>query len=213
MQSRKFTSWKKSKKFGDVQGGRQVPKLADRIFNRQHNLEAPNSDEKRPIYINENPSKDFYFPISINDIKNIFNKLPSDQTNHITHIWLKRIKKSDYLKGKTYQGYFISGSKVYLIVINPFPIDNKMRFTKNKPIKKILDSYKDYTNDLRQDHIGWYLQWNDVSIKKYYSEKILLYLIGMSLDSFNKRYWSKANKNKVDNFAKNYTIEWTSKIL
>lgn len=39
-QSRKETAWKKNRKFGDVKGGRMRPKLADNIFNRQHNLVA-----------------------------------------------------------------------------------------------------------------------------------------------------------------------------
>lgn len=37
-QNRKETAWKKSRKFGDVKGGRKWPKIADNIFNRKHNL-------------------------------------------------------------------------------------------------------------------------------------------------------------------------------
>ena len=40
-QTRKETAWKKSRKFGDVKGGRKRPKLADNIFKRQHNFSAP----------------------------------------------------------------------------------------------------------------------------------------------------------------------------
>ncbi len=46
MQTRKHTAWKKNRKFGDVMGGRQRPKLADNIFNRQHSLTAPDKGQE-----------------------------------------------------------------------------------------------------------------------------------------------------------------------
>ena len=64
--TRKHTAWKKSRKFGDVKGGRLRPKLANKVFNRQHNFEVPNIGDETPIFIEDNPSKDFFFPISIN---------------------------------------------------------------------------------------------------------------------------------------------------
>lgn len=59
VQGRKETAWKKNRKFGDVKGGRKRPKLADNIFNRQHNLKCPSNSDKTPIFIVDNPSKDF----------------------------------------------------------------------------------------------------------------------------------------------------------
>jgi len=37
----KQTRWKKSRKFGDVFGGRRYPKIADKVFNRAHSLNKP----------------------------------------------------------------------------------------------------------------------------------------------------------------------------
>ena len=54
-QSRKETAWKKSRKFGDVKGGRMRQKLADNIFNRQHNLEKPTENDETPFFIKDNP--------------------------------------------------------------------------------------------------------------------------------------------------------------
>ena len=51
MLTKKHTAWKKNRKLGDVYGGRTFPKLADKIFNRQHNLSSPNSTDETPIYI------------------------------------------------------------------------------------------------------------------------------------------------------------------
>ena len=70
-QSRKQTAWKKSRTFGDVKGGRRWPKLKDNIVKRKHSLLKPSEFNELPIYMVENPSKDFYFPITIDDIKNV----------------------------------------------------------------------------------------------------------------------------------------------
>ena len=168
MLTKKHTAWKKNRKLGDVYGGRTFPKLSDKLFNRQHNLAAPTSTEETPIYIFENPSRDFYFPVTIDEIKLTLSKLPKEHTEHLTHIWLQKIKKSDYLNGDTFQGCFICGSNVYLIVLHPFPTDNKMRFGKTKPENKNLNYYKKYSIDLQQDDYGWFLQWTEETIKDYY---------------------------------------------
>jgi len=124
-QHRKTTAWKKNRKFGDIHGGRMRLKCADGIFNRQHNLQPPTADQERPIYIIENPSRDFYFPATIEEIKEVLSKLPIDHTKHLTHIWLDKIKRSDYLKGTTIQGQFICGSSVYLVKLYAVPTDKK----------------------------------------------------------------------------------------
>ena len=212
MLTKKHTAWKKNRKLGDVYGGRTFPKLADKLFNRQHNLAAPTSTEETPIYILENPSRDFYFPVTIDEIKLTLSKLPNEHTEHLTHIWFQKIKKSDYLNGDTFQGCFICGSNVYLIVLHPFPTDNKMRFGKTKPENKNLNYYKKYSIDLQQDDYGWFLQWTEETIKDYYLNDLLLHEIGHSVDSFYKRYWSMATEFKKENFAKNYVAVWSNKI-
>lgn len=212
MQTRKHTAWKKNRKFGDVMGGRKRPKLADNIFNRQHNLTAPKEGEEKPIFIVDNPSRDFYFPLTEDEVKETLRRLPKDHTEHLTHIWFQKIKKTDYLEGKTFQGSFICGSGVYLILLHPFPTDNKMRLGTTKPLKKTLNFYKDFTTVLREDKDGWFLQWTEDQIKKYYLENLLLHEIGHSLDSFYKRFWSKAAEQKREKWADNYVAVWADQI-
>jgi len=50
-QNRKETAWKKSRKFGDIHGGRMRLKCADGIFNRNHNLLSPSEGQETPIFI------------------------------------------------------------------------------------------------------------------------------------------------------------------
>ena len=58
-QSRNETAWKKSRKFGDVKGGRRWSKIADNVFNRRHSLLPLGENEKTPIYIVDNRPETF----------------------------------------------------------------------------------------------------------------------------------------------------------
>jgi len=213
MQTRKHTAWKKNRRFGDIKGGRCRLKCKDGIFNRMHSFLKPSEFEETPIFIVENPSRDFYFPVSVDDIKDVLYKLPKEHTEHLTHIWLRKIKKKDYLSDDSLQGCFIVGRGVYLIVLHPFPKDNRMIFGKKKPLQKSVNFYKNYTNELRQDKDGfWYLQWTESSIRRYYLESLLLHEIGHSIDSFYTQFWSKAKSREQEVFANSYASFWGTTI-
>ena len=76
---RKMTAWKKSRKFGDIYGGRQRVKLADNIFHRAHGLQKPGASEALPILIEDNPSRDFFFPISAQEANEALKVLPKEE--------------------------------------------------------------------------------------------------------------------------------------
>ena len=94
MQSRKDTAWKKSRKFGDVKGGRMRPKLADNIFTRAHSLQRPSGGDELPIFITDNPSRDYFFPIGVDDVRRELAHLPQKDWREITHIWFRRFNST-----------------------------------------------------------------------------------------------------------------------
>lgn len=208
---KKETAWKKSRKFGDVKGGRRRPKLADNIFNRMHNRQAPNEGDKTPIFIQDNPSRDFFFPVSIEEIEAFLEKLPCEHTEYLTHIWLRKMTKKEYEKEDRIQGCFICGSGVNLIVLYPFSRDLKMKLGKKKPNKKTLKWYAKYEPELVENAGNWELIWTEEKIKRYYLEGLLLHEIGHKIDSIYKRFWSKAYK-KAENFADSFAYVWADKI-
>ena len=69
LQSKKQTAWKKSRTFGDLKGGRMRVKLKDNILRKLHSLQCPSPLDECPIYMQENPSKDFYIVYRYWEIK------------------------------------------------------------------------------------------------------------------------------------------------
>ena len=212
MQTRKHTAWKKNRKFGDVAGGRLRPKLADKVFNRQHSFLPPGLGEVIPMFIRENPSRDFYFPVTIEDIKLVLAQLPPEYTEPITHIWMRKMKKQDYLGGDASQACFVCGGKVNLIILYPFPADNKMRFGKARPTAGKLKSLQKFAAELQHDESGWWMQWEFENVRKYYLEALLLGTIGDVINSYYKRWWSKARDNHKHKYSDNFAGIWANKI-
>lgn len=210
--SRKETAWKKSRKFGDVKGGRIFPKITDRIFNRKHSLKKPSPNDELPIFIKDNPSKDFYFPVTEDEILERLSKLPNEHREKITHIWLRKIKKVDHENCEEAEAMFICGSGVNLIVLNAFPTNLRMIFGNKKPTKRTLKLYSDWTQDLQFDEKKkvWFLQWNTETIRDYYLNSLLLHEIGHFVDFMFYRIWSKANEKQKEDFADNYARIWSS---
>ena len=96
MQNKKQTAWKKNRKFSEIHGGRERLRLKDNIFMRAHTLKPPGINDEIPFFIVDNPSRDFYHPLTIDEIKNVLSKFCKEDISSITHIWLRKVKKKEY---------------------------------------------------------------------------------------------------------------------
>ena len=96
---RKTTAWKKNRKFGDVYGGRVHPKHADNIFKKCHSLKRPADGDALPILMQDNPSRNFFFPIDVHEAAEALKALPTREYSGITHIWCRRLKQSEFNRG------------------------------------------------------------------------------------------------------------------
>jgi hypothetical protein len=210
MMDRKQTAWKKSRTFGDVFGGRTRIKIPDRIVRRAHSLHRPGPHDRLPIFIVDNPSREFFFPLTPDEIRRELNHLPKHDWSRITHIWERRFKKAEYETGELPLAEFICGSGVQLIVLYPWPKDLRMPLGSKKPIERNLRMFADYTTDLERADDCWYLNWTVEAVKNFCVERLLFHEIGHHVDWYN-RHWSKANRRAVEEFADQYAYERTSK--
>jgi hypothetical protein len=207
---RKQTRWKKSRTFGDVYGGRRHRKIPDGIVSRAHSLKRPSAHDVLPLFIVDNSSRDFYFPLTPDEIRTELAHLPERDWSQITHIWQRRFKKAEYETGEMPLAEFIAGSGVQLIVLYPWPKDLRMPLGTRKPTDKRLHAFAKYSTDLQHADGGWYLHWNRESVKDYCVEQLLYHEIGHHVDWY-KRHWSEANRKAVEEFADQYAYERTSK--
>ena len=92
----KRTAWKKNREFGDIMGGRCRRKLDGNVFLRLHSFSPPTEFDELPVIVADNPSRDYYFPVSPDEIKAALVNLPNSDI--VTHVWLrKHNKKEDYI--------------------------------------------------------------------------------------------------------------------
>ena len=210
LMNKKRTAWKKSRTFGDVYGGRTCRKIPDRIIRRAHSIHPPGPHDDRPLFIVDNPSRDFFFPLTPNEIRHELKHLPKRDWSQITHIWLRRFKKAEYEAGELPLAEFICGSGVRLIVLYPWPLDLRTPFGPKKPSDRQLKSYSQYAIELQKDNDGWHLKWNAAAVKDFCVEQLLYHEVGHHVDWY-KRHWSKANSKAIEEFADQYAYERTSK--
>ena len=204
------TAWKKSRTFGDIYGGRSARKIPDRILQRAHSLKPPGPHDERPIYIVDNPSRDYFFPLEPAEITRELAHLPQRDWSTLTHIWLRRFKKSEYETGELPLAEFICGSGVRVVVLYPWPTDLRVFISKRRPKQRQLKLYQAYTTNLVEGADGWYLEWTLPALKNFCVETLLYHEIGHNVDWY-KRRWTAANREAGEEFADQYAYERTSK--
>lgn len=164
---RKQTSWKKNRELGDRMGGRQRVKLEDNIFAREHSFTAPGEFDDIPVYMKDNPSRDWYFPIDVDDIKALLSTYPDDKVSGITHIWMRKHHRQRQCIAE-----WIRGSGVNLITLYPITKDNLHCFGKTRPSNKAVREYEKYASIFEEDG-SWYARFTGDSAKRFYLENVL----------------------------------------
>ena len=206
---KKYTAWKKSRKFGDVYGGRERLKFEDNIFARAHSLERPPPGQILPILLEENPSRDFFFPISAEEAQEALKELPKRDYEGITHIWLRRLNKADYYKGEYPLGTFVCGSGARIITLYPWPNDMIMRYGKKKPSNTTINEAEKFGATVKRTSKGWQSKWTMKGVRKFYINAILYHEVGHHIDWYY-RNWSAANRRQVEDYADQYAIQKTA---
>lgn len=198
------TPWKKSRTYGDIYGGRRFHKLSDNLAFRYHSLQRPVEGQKLPILIEENPSRDFFFPVSAAEFQEVLSNLPGNPGEGITHLWLRSRPASESVYAPLAQ--FICGSGVRVIVIYPWPVDGKHDLGKTKPSLRLRNEYTRFGGKLTLARGKWWVSFDEEALKRFYIECLFLHEVGHHVDWY-RRYWSKANRQAVEAFADQYARE------
>lgn len=206
------TPWKKSRTFGDLHGGRIRRRMTDNIFRRLHSLQAPGENEVRPILIEENPSRDFFFPLAAHEALRALRGFSPDGIQEITHIWLRRNRRPESLDSSPTLAEFICGSRVRVIILYPWRKDRLLSLGPQKPEQKAIRAYSKFGAEIFLSGKCWYARLPDERLRDFYVQHLLLHEFAHHLDWY-KRHWSKANQKRVEEFANQYAVRWGSSAI
>ncbi len=209
--TRKETAWRKNRRFSEVHGGRKYPKIPDRIMRRVHSLSLPASHVDSPTFLIDNPSRSFFFPVGEDEIRETLRRLPWTDTCEITHVWFRRIRKTDYDAGRVPFAEFMCGSGCRIIILYPWPVDQLLRFGKRRPSKALLKEYAPWTTDLVQREGQWCLRWTLDGLRDFYLKNLLLHEVGHHVDWYY-RHWTAANRRQAEEEANQYAIRWAKRV-
>lgn len=201
------TPWKKSRTFGDKLGGRLRRHMTDNIFRRLHSLQRPGPQDRLPILIEDNPSRDFFFPISASEASQVLSGLDSYASGEITHIWLRRSNYSGVASRAHPFAEFICGSAVRVIIIYPWRKDLTRYLGSKKPDQKMWRAFARFGAEIFESSGEWHVRFSETNLRQFYFEHLLLHEFAHHLDWY-RRCWSKANRKQVEEFANQFAVAW-----
>ena len=165
-----YTPWKKSRTYGDNYGGALRRRDADDIRLRLHSFSAPNEYETLPIYRVDNPSRDWFHPIGVEQIQRALEVLPDDTKGDTTHIWLRR--QTNDKNDASFEA--IWGSGVSLVTLYSVRKDMKRLHGAKKPSAICRRTNSKFGARILCRSGLWYSIWNEIGLNKFYLEYALL---------------------------------------
>lgn len=206
MRNRKETAWRKNRKFGDIHGGRTSPKMTDNIFRRAHSFHAPGPDQELPILIEDNPSRDYYFPLNAEECREALQELPKRHHRGITHLWLRRPSGVDRKKGLPF-AEFICGSGVRLIVLYPWPKERWICLGRYRIPGKLAKEYARFGAPPFRENGWWYVVFDEENLRRFFVY-VLYHEVGHHVDWY-RRHWTAANLKQTEEAADQYAVRFT----
>lgn len=198
----KRLAWKKNRRFGQVFGGRMRVRCADGIFRRLHSIPRVAGSEA-PIAIEDNPSRDRWFPLNGSECIAALQQLPVADRAGITHVWLRR-PKTRPRRDESSIAYFVCGSGVRAIVLYPMRIDGRMLLGRTKPTAATTRYLSRFGATITATRSGYEATFTAEGMRLH-ALHVLLHEVGHHVDQ-QRQPWSKANARRAEAVAEQYAI-------
>ena len=88
LRSRKHTAWKKNRQFGDSYG-RAAFLRVKRVYIPYAQLPSSLPGSCGPQLVENKPHRDFFFPVTGQEVLDRIAQLPKEDTEGLTHVWLR----------------------------------------------------------------------------------------------------------------------------
>ncbi len=195
--SSKHTAWKKSRKFGDSQGIAAWTKKR-RLYIPY--LQLPSTvGHKGPILIENKPHRDYFFPVTGEEVMARLKQLPEEDIRGITHVWLR------HMRPKQHERPFAAYCTGYrAIVINPWPRSSQWQLGRQVSVfwRKLTSAYN---AKLTRKQGVWTATFSIEDTRRFYLNDLVFHEAGHHVDW---RRNSPANVREKEAFAEQYALKW-----
>ena len=200
------TPWRKSRTFGDLHGGRTRRRWADNVVARTHSLPRPGPDDALPFLIEDNPSRQFAFPVSVETCARALRRLPPEHTEGLTHLWLRALPARLVAPGTPWALY-VRGSGVCAIVLHPWESDGRRWIETRPPPPSLQASFQRFGGRTLRTRRGWDAFFSSPeNLARFYLEHLLCHEVA------HHYAWKvlglRQTERQAEAFADEYARRW-----
>lgn len=152
----------------------------------------------------ENPSRDFIHPASPEDIAELLAALPPEDLAGLVGITLRRVPWRGYDADDSF-GYYDPHDRE--ISLRAFPADLRLYTDQRGPTERERREFDPFCQNWQRGRHGWYLQWDEDSLRRFYLYDVLLHEIGHHVADRGKPV-GKTRRSANEAFAHDYARHW-----
>jgi hypothetical protein len=154
-----------------------------------------------PIYVRD-LHPEFIRPAEAGDVAELLNRVPSDFLKFLSGIYLlggtsKQLRASK--KRFRYGCYW--RSQIYLYA---YPRRKMKEYWSHLPKPAIVEEYRRMGAEWKPDHSGWWLIFNESSIRRFYLYDVLLHELGHYVDKRSQSRSTASAERYAEWFAQEY---------
>ena len=148
----------------------------------------------------DNPSRDFFHPVSDAEIRATLDRLPNRLTEYLRAVVLPRMSVTDQVRGVE------ARRRNCCIVLNPFPKDCRIFWTTDPPSARVIKHYEPWGAGWEEMGTGWFQVWTLERLKNYYLFHLLLHELG----HINQPCCHSLRRR--ESFAEDFALTWAFKL-
>ena len=198
-----FNPTRRSRKIGETQGGRvrdgKAVEKRSRVFTQDIWTQLSESPHQGFVVLRENPSRDYFHPVTEGDVRSILSRLPRRLIRHLKAVVLSRLSARDAARG-------VEARRRYrCVILYAFPRSMEMVWPDGTLSDAARRHYSTWCSAWSVRDRAAVLTWTPDQIKRYYLCHLLLHEVGhLNQPPFH------ALKRR-ESFAENFALEWARK--
>jgi hypothetical protein len=198
-----FNPVRRNRNIGKTQGGRvrdgKAVEKRSRLFTQDIWTRLSEAPHEGFIVLQENPSRDYFHPITETDIRSVLSRLPRRTVRPLKAVLLSRLSARDARRG-------VEGRRRYqCVVLYAFPRSMEMAWSDGTFSDRAQRHYNIWCSTWCRRNDSTILTWTLEELRRYYLFHLLLHEIG----HLNQPPFHSAKRR--ESYAENFALEWARK--